>query len=120
MAVVETSMHFLTRDELYEHEKPYQLKYAGAEGLRRTNLRLEKKGPIKISSIRNREQQFSFEENGFTVLNMDDDIPYDDFFRPAGLRRYFDAVAERLKVALGAEKVQVFQYLVYSGLPDLI
>ena len=120
MAVVESSMHFLTRDELYEHEKPYQLKYAAPDGVPRTNLRLEKKQPIRISNIRDQEQQLSFEKNGFTVLKMDKDIPYDDFFNPTGIRRYLEAVAERLKVALGADRVQVFQYLVRSIVPRFV
>ena len=120
MAVVETSMHFLTRDPLYEHEKPYQLKYAAAEGIPRTNLRLKKQEPIKVSGIRNQEQHFSFEKNGFTVLKMEEDVPYDDFFNPSGIRKYLDAVAERLKVALGADRVQVFQYLVCLNLPHIL
>ena len=120
MAVVETSINFLKRDELYEHEKPYQLKYAAAEGIPISNLRLEKQDNIKITSIRDREAQFSFEKNGFAVLRMNEEIPYDDFRNPDGIRRYLDIVAVHLKNLLGADKVQAFQYVVRLGLRLLL
>lgn len=112
MAMVESSMHFLMRDELYEHEKPYQLKYAAAEGIPTSNFRLEKQEPIQINSIRGREQDFSFDKNGFAVLKIDEDMPYDDFSDPEGIRRYLNIVASSLQKLLGADKVQVFQYVV--------
>ncbi len=112
MAVVETSMHFLTRDKLYENEKPYSLKYVAAEGIPTSNIRVEKHEAIKVNSIRGQEQQFSLERNGFAVLKMDEEIPYDDFANPAGVRRYLNMVAEQLKTRLGADKVQVYQYVV--------
>ena len=114
MAVVESSIHFLTRDKVYEHEKPYQLKYVAAEGIPTTNIRLEKQEPVKISSIRGQERQFSLEQNGFTVLKMDKEMPYDDFSNPAGVKQYLNMVAEQLKMRLGADKVQVYQYTVSS------
>ena len=115
MAVVETSLNFLKRDELYEREKPYQLKYAPAEGIPISNLRLEKQHNIKITSIRDREAQFTFEKNGFTVLRLNEDIPYDEFSNPDGIRRYLDMVSTHLKNLFGADKVQAFQYVVRLG-----
>ncbi|KAI4250069.1 MAG: hypothetical protein L6R40_000241 [Gallowayella cf. fulva] len=115
MAMVESSMHFLMRDELYEHEKPYQLKYAAAEGIPTSNFRLEKQEPIQINSIRGREQDFSFDKNGFAVLKIDEDMPYDDFSDPEGIRRYLNIVASSLQKLLGADKVQVFQYVRISS-----
>ena len=112
MAVVETSLHFLTRDKLYENEKPYQLKYTPAKGIPTTNIRLEKKESIKISSMRGQEGRLSFEKNGFTVLRMDDEIPYDTFSNSTSVQNYLDMVGEQLKMRLGADKVQVYQYTV--------
>ncbi|KAM0802209.1 putative CmcJ-like methyltransferase [Usnea florida] len=112
MATVETSMHFLTRDIMYEKEKPYQLKYAPEVGIPKTNFRLEKQDPITISNMRGQERQFSFQRNGFAVLKMDKEIPYEDFSDPEGIRRYLEAVSENLKVLLGANKVQPFQYVI--------
>ena len=118
MATVETSMHFLTRDIMYEKEKPFQLKYAAEVGIPKTNFRLEKQDPITISNIRGREQQFSFQRNGFAVLKLDEVISYEDFSNPEGIRRYLKAVSENLKVLLGANKVQPFQYVVCLWLHD--
>lgn len=105
-------MHFLTRDKLYEHEKPYQLKYVAAKGIPTSNIRLQKQEPIQVNSIRGQERQFSLEKNGFAVLKMDKEVPYDDFSNPEGIRRYLNMVAEQLKTRLGADKVQVYQYVV--------
>ena len=69
MAVVETSLRFLTRDKLYEHEKPYQLKYAAAKGIPTTNIRLEKKESLNISSMRGQERRLSFEKWLYRVEN---------------------------------------------------
>lgn len=103
MAVVQTSLNFLKRDELYNHEKPYQLGHAAPEG---------KHEPITVTSIRDLEQQFTFKGNGFTALGMDKKISYNNFSHPAGIRKYYEAVAEQLKRVLGADKVQVLQYVV--------
>ena len=105
-------MHFLARDNLYQIEKPYQLKYAANPGIPKSNLRLEKQNLIKISNIRGQERKFSFDTNGFAVLKMDKEIPYDDFNNPEGIRKYLDAVTESVKVLLGANKVQAFQFVV--------
>lgn len=112
MAEVETSINFLTRDELYEHEKPFQLKYHVAQGIPTTNMRLQRQESIKISSMRGQERDFSLDKNGFTVLKMDKEIPYEDFSNPAGIKGYLDMVAEQLRTRLGADKVQVYQYVV--------
>ncbi|KAL8772707.1 MAG: hypothetical protein Q9194_004531 [Teloschistes cf. exilis] len=117
MAEVETSIHFLTRDRTYEHEKPYQLKYTAAEGIPTTNIRLEKQAPIRISSMRGQEQQFSFEKNGFTVLKMNKEIPYVEFNDLAGVKRYLTLVAKQLRTRLGADKVQLYQYVVSAWKP---
>ena len=112
MAVVETSIHFLARDDLYEREKPYQIKFDVAEGIPTTNYTHVKQEHFKINNIRGREEQFSFEKNGFTVLKLDEDVSYDDFDSPAGIHRYLDIVAEQLRLKLDADTVQVYQFLV--------
>ncbi|KAG6991104.1 hypothetical protein G7Y79_00057g090860 [Physcia stellaris] len=112
MAVVETSMQFLARDKLYEHEKPYRLQYKAPEGVPKTNFRIEKHDRINISSIRGREKEFSLEKNGFTMLNLDQEVPYEDFDNEVGIQRYMNLVADRLRVLLNADKVQVYQYVV--------
>ena len=105
-------MHFLTRDIMYEKEKPYQLRCPAEVGIPKSNFRLEKQAPITTSNLRGRERQFSFQRNGFAVLKMDKEIPYEHFSDPEGIRTYLEAVSENLKVILGANKVQPFQYVV--------
>ena len=109
-------MNFLNRDELYQHEKPYQFRYNVADGIPRSNLRHSKQESLKIHNMRGREEQFSFEKNGFTVLKLDEELSYDDFDTPAGISRYLNIVAKQLRLKLNADTVQVYQYLVSLGL----
>ena len=113
-ADVQTSINFLSNDlSLYETEKPYQLKYRAALNVPVSNLRLEKQSPLTISSIRGREADFSFERNGFTVLHLNGTTPsYETFDTPEGVRSYILTITAALKVLLGAQKVQAFQYVV--------
>lgn len=106
-------MSFLARDALYNHEKPYRLRYAPEEGIPTTNLRHEKQTPIKISNMRGQEQNFSFEKNGFAVLKMDEEVSEHDFNNPKGIQRYLEVVSNSLKALLGADKVQAYQYSVF-------
>lgn len=116
MAEVQSSMLFFARDDLYEHEKPYQLKYIPDSGVPASNYRVEKREGIKISSMRGREDQFSVEKNGFAVFKMDQATPYTDFNNPEGIRKYLETVVQSVKTLLGADKVQVFNYAVcFSG-----
>lgn len=109
-------MLFFARDDLYEHEKPYQLKYVPENGTPATNYHVERRDDIKINSIRGREDQFSVEKNGFAVLKLDHAPPYDDFNNPDGIRTYLETVVQSVKTHLGADKVQVFNYAVcFSG-----
>lgn len=47
MAEVQSSMLFFARDDLYEHEKPYQLKYIPDSGVPASNYRVEKREGIR-------------------------------------------------------------------------
>ena len=111
---VQTSINFLANDpSLYKTEKPYQIKYNAAPDVPVSNLRLEKQSPITISSIRGLEADFSFEKNGFTVLDLNGTAPsYEDFETPEGVRNYILAVTAAVKALLGAQKVQAYQYVV--------
>ncbi|KAG7006527.1 hypothetical protein G7Y79_00014g037020 [Physcia stellaris] len=110
MAVVESSMHFLVRDELYNEEKPFQLKFTPEDGVPRSNYRLEKRDCIKIISMRGHEKWLSLEKNGFTVVKMNQETPYTDFETPEGIQAYFRTVVQSVQALLGADKVQVFSY----------
>ena len=43
---------------------------------------------------------------------MDKEISYNDFSHLAGVLKYYEAVAEQLKRVPGADKSQIFQYVV--------
>ena len=107
-------MIFFARDELWKHEKPYQIKYVPENGVPASNHRLEKREGIKITSMRGREDQFSIEKNGFAVFKLDQAPPYTDFNNRDGIRKYLEIVAQSVKALLCADKVQIFNYGVCS------
>jgi len=89
-------------------EKPYTVHYTvsgWAGNVPRTNLTDPKAEVVRIEDIRGQEAHFSFQENGFAVLEMDSTLPYEEFENRAKvekvycqelasiLLRYFDAQA---------------------------
>ena len=103
-------MHFLSRDKLYDVEKPYQLNFTPEEGAPMSNCHPEKRDDIKITSMRDHENQFSLEKNGFTVVKMNQETPYTDFENPEGIQAYLRTVVQSVQALLGADKVQAFSY----------
>ncbi|KAI3319612.1 hypothetical protein HD806DRAFT_525285 [Xylariaceae sp. AK1471] len=76
---------FLERRQLYESQKPYSIDYRIAtweSNIPRSNYKSVHVGGIPVQDIRGREGEFSFNANGFAVLEMDTKMQYEDFEDP--------------------------------------
>lgn len=114
-----SALWFLQRDSLYKTEKVYELKYDPPNGLPKTNMRLEQH-PVAIADIRKRQSEFSFSQNGFTIMTFNCSLSRDDFDDDEKvLSIYLPEAAHRAKLLLGADRVQVLDYVVrsYQDLP---
>ena len=109
--VVWSNAYFLKRDELYEVEKPYSLRFAPPEGIPRANIKLENHS-INIHDVRG-SQSLSFAKDGFTVLDFDSKMKYEDFDDEETVKAMFLLeVADMLKSFLGAQHVQIFEHTI--------
>ena len=111
-SVIETSMFFMKRDALHAEEKPYAYRYAAEIDIPRSNFVLQKYDHITIKDIRSHLDDFSLEKNGFTILKMTDEIPYEAYFDPFKVEAYFRQLEAILQQHLQASFVQVFRHAV--------
>ncbi|KAL1605447.1 hypothetical protein SLS60_004997 [Paraconiothyrium brasiliense] len=106
---VRGSIYFLNLDDRYKKEKPYAFRYP-VRGVEQTNMRMTPTEGIRIKDIRGRENDFTFDKDGFTVANVDHGVSYSDFFTEQGLKSYFKVMECMLQSLLGAEKVHIFRH----------
>ncbi|KAL8899114.1 MAG: hypothetical protein Q9207_006365, partial [Kuettlingeria erythrocarpa] len=93
---------------LYKTEKVYEMRYDPPNGLPRTNMKVEKQGPIFIEDIRGCQGEFSFLQNGFEIMDFVGDFKPEDFDdRGFVLGEYLPKVAHKVKSILGAARVQI-------------
>jgi len=109
--VVQSNAYFLKRDELYEVEKPYSLRFAPPEGVPGANIKLENHN-IDIYDVRG-SRALSFAKDGFAIFDFDSKMKYEDFDDDEAVREIFLLeVANMLKSHLGAQHVQIFEHTI--------
>lgn len=110
--VVHTNTHFLKRDELYNTEKPYSLRFTPSAGFPRSNIKLDKHD-IDIHDIRGSQRSFNFEKDGIAILDFESKMLYEDYDDDAAVREVLlKEIANALKSFLGAQHVQIFEHIV--------
>jgi hypothetical protein len=109
-----TSICCLDRLELYQWEKPYEMRFIPPNGFPRKNLHISKYEGIPVKDVRGVEKTLSIEKNGFVVMELEAPMTLEDFSDREAIRsRYLPKVAESLKECLGASRVQVHDYVVF-------
>jgi hypothetical protein len=111
-----TQIYFLKRNKLYNEEKPYSLRFTPPEGFPRSNITLEKHD-VTIRDVRPDIDDLTFEKNGFTIMNLESQMSYDDYDEEEKLIEvYLREVADSLCAFLGAVHVQIFEHTVWTTL----
>lgn len=100
----------MRKDVLHQREKPYAFRDAAEQGIAQSNFTMEKHESIVIEDLRGRLDSFNFEENGFIVLKLPREIPYDDYYHPTNVLAYFRQLEDLLQYHLGASYVEVFRH----------
>jgi hypothetical protein len=109
---LQASLYFIAKDPMYRKEKPYILKYA-SETIPITNYITNRVDKILIKDLRDIEENFTFKQNGFAVLNLDSTMAYEDFQNEQKiLGIYFNEVAEALLEYTHGVSVHLFDFLV--------
>lgn len=78
-APIKSELTFLKRDLLWNHEKPYRIRYVPIGDIPKTNFLLET-CPVHIYDIRPVIPSLSLETNGFEVHDLMSALDYTDFF----------------------------------------
>ncbi|KAF2737094.1 putative CmcJ-like methyltransferase [Polyplosphaeria fusca] len=111
--MVRTSMHFLSKNDLYSTTKPYSLRFEPPEGFPRSNITLERHEDLQIEDARPIIDEFSLEKQGFRIINLESKMAYEDFEDDARIVEiYLSEVANALQELLGASHVQIFEHTV--------
>jgi hypothetical protein len=109
---VQASLYFIANHPMYHDEKPYILKYT-PETTPISNYITQKVDNISIKDLRSIENKFTFERNGFAVLNLDSAMAYEDFQDEQKiLGKYFSEVADALLEYTHGVSVHLFDFLV--------
>lgn len=113
-------MSFISPTELYDTVKPYTIStdvenWAGS--VRRSNFQ-KNVCNVMIHNLRGREADFSFEENGFAVIDLKSSMSYEDFADPTKLADvYVQEVGSCLLDYFGATALQAFSVIVFPVPP---
>ncbi|KAI4624820.1 uncharacterized protein J4E87_005301 [Alternaria ethzedia] len=112
-SMIETSMHFLQRSDLYSTVKPYSLRFEPPDGFERSNIKLERREDLKIEDARPNINNFTLEEQGFKIVNMESKMRYEQFEDDAKIVQvYLSEIADTIRELLGAAHVQIFEHTV--------
>ena len=108
-------MYFLKRNPLYGSEKVYEIRRKEfPSGIPRTNATLEKIEGIPIQNLRGMNP--SLEKHGFCCMNLDTGLQPEDFQdRTKIVEEYLPKLAEAVKASLGAERIQIYDFIVYPS-----
>lgn len=97
--------------------KPYSLRYEPHTSLPRTNFS-SLPSQQTIEDVRGRESALSVHKNGFGLLTLAPQLSYDDFDDTDKVQTiFYKQVAQSVKEALGASRVQIFEHVVMSLQP---
>jgi hypothetical protein len=111
--MLQTSMNFLSRDDLYQTEKPYLCLFETPEDFPKSNILLRKCKDLMIEDIRDCDSIVSLDTHGFAIMHLKSKLSYDDFGDAVKVKgQYLHEVAEHLRCFTGASRVQIFEHLV--------
>lgn len=113
MAPIQGRMIFLARDERYQKEKPYSLRYNPLEDDITENIERETIDDVQMLDIRDLPEQPTFDKNGFTICPLYSQLGYQDWFKDDLVRKtFFPEVCRALEGLFGSCNVQIFEYRV--------
>lgn len=112
------TVYYFRRHPLYEQVKPYLIDYEVENGFPRTNI-IPEPHEVFIQNLRGAESSFSFDENGFAVLEMQSAMEYEDFDDKAKIKDvYLGEISSCLLRYFNARAVHIFDFAVRNSIPQ--
>ncbi len=114
------SMNFLKPLVDYKTQKPYSIDYRIQDwenDITRSNYKGQQVDNIRIRDIRSKEDQFTFDSNGYAVIELESSMLYEEFEDPDKVDAiYCEEVAScLLRYFRGAAAVQIYDVEVCPG-----
>ena len=119
--MVNASLYFLRTDPIHRAEKPYAFRYEiGTDEVPQSNMEMERRDNIQIADLRGIEKHFTLETHGFTILRLESQLKYEDFYNQKKIGTYFCELEDLLATQLKASTVKVFRHgVIHLREPDL-
>lgn len=112
MTLVQSAIDFLGPHDEDVLGKPYSLRYDPPPGIEKTNTTLVPHIQ-SLEDVRGHESEYSVSKNGFELMSLEPQLDYADFDNKEKVQKvYYKQVADGLKIALGASRVQIFEHVV--------
>ena len=109
---VTASIYFLARNDIFNTEKPYSMRYPPTTGLPQSNV-IHDERRISVENMREHLEYLKFEDCGFGFITLHSKMAYDDFSQREKIKTiYLKEIAESLKTALGAFHVFILDHVV--------
>jgi len=107
-----SEINFLRRDEKWENEKPYRMRYNPPAGLPRTNYNFESHS-VNVYDMRPLLPDLSLDKNGFEVHQLQSEMKYSDFSDPQKIKEvYSEEIKNLLQQSLKAQHIHILDYVV--------
>jgi hypothetical protein len=114
---VSASLLYLLKDDLHKEIKPYKLQYDPGNSLPRTNT-TNVACQVIIRDLRERLHLFSYDRNGFTVLDMESKLKSDDFYNQFLVESvYYGELKALLLEHFRAKRVEIMEHVVKRTSP---
>ncbi len=106
------TVYYFYRHPLYQSVKPYLIDYEVEDNFPRTNI-IPEPHNVFIQNLRGKEGEFSFDENGFAILEMRSGMRYEDFGDTDKIKDlYLEEISSCLLTYFGARGVHIFDFAV--------
>jgi hypothetical protein len=113
---LETGLYFLAKDSKYESEKPYTVRFDTEGKFPYTNIS-NVKHQVELTNLRPilsaSPRKFSFQRNGFEVLEIPDRMTFEDFNDDETIRTvHLPYLLKMIQTKLKTGKIHVLEYRV--------
>lgn len=107
-----TEIYHLQELSLYEHEKPYTMRYLPDGPIPASNVSREKK-EVAVKDMRGMENTYSLSKNGFTVKSFQSQMRYEDYDSHDAITNiYLKEIQEVLSGLFPEDDIDFVSYLV--------
>lgn len=117
---VSSKIFFIDRNEIYDTQKPYSLRYEAGGEIQHTNV-VHHEHETKVCNMRNHLDSLSFGESGFRVLQLKSQMEYNDYADTEKIDSiHTPEIETELIRTFQASEVHVFDSVVRKEIPLLL